>query len=209
MADGSIWVTSLWEWQLGVYSAGFFSSSSSSYVVLWDSKTPHRATSERISCCLETFPPSWLPPQDSSQSLTLSSLFLSFIFCPTDFRREWAAFLGAWCPLPASRSCFVEVAQHSDDLFCLFAFLFLNCGGESGLPVLFLHHLRTAGQWYFFLNPYILKVCVYFYHTQTVICFLTNLSDHFFLHVFIFFKSTIGIYYFSRIPLSSLIFFFS
>ena len=84
----------------------------------------------------------------------------------------------------------------------------LNCGGESGLPVLFLHHLRTAGQWYFLLNPYILKVCVYFYHTQTMICFLTNLlSDHFFLHVLIFFKSTIGIYYFSRIPLSSLIFF--
>ena len=31
------------------------------------------------------------------------------------FQREWAAFLGSWCPLPAFRSCFVEVAQHSND----------------------------------------------------------------------------------------------
>ena len=46
----------------------------------------------------------------------LLSLFLSIIFCPTSFWREWAAFLGAWCPLPAFRSCFVEVAQHSNDL---------------------------------------------------------------------------------------------
>ena len=43
-------------------------------------------------------------------------LFLSFIFCPTSFWREWAALLGAWCPLPVFRSCFVEVAQHSNDL---------------------------------------------------------------------------------------------
>ena len=34
--------------------------------------------------------------------------FLSFIFFPTSFRRQWAAFLGAWCSLPAFRSCFVE-----------------------------------------------------------------------------------------------------
>ena len=60
--------------------------------------------------------PSQLPPQDGSLSLTLLSLFLSFIFCPTSFRREWAAFLGVQCPLPAIRSCFVEVAQHSNDL---------------------------------------------------------------------------------------------
>ena len=62
---------------------------------------------------METSPPSRLPSQDRSPSLTLLSLFL---FCPTSFRREWAAFLGAWCPPPAFRSCFVEVAQHSNDL---------------------------------------------------------------------------------------------
>ena len=32
------------------------------------------------------------------------------------FRRQWAAFLGAWCPLPAFRSCFVEFAQRSNVL---------------------------------------------------------------------------------------------
>ena len=51
--------------------------------------------------------PSW----DGSPSLTLLSLFLSFIFFPTSFRRQWAAFLGAWCPLLAFRSCFVEFTQ--------------------------------------------------------------------------------------------------
>ena len=85
------------------------------YVALWDSKTPHRPAGERVSCCLETSP-SRLPPQDLSLSLTLLSLFLSFIFCPTSFWREWAAFLSVWCLLPAFRSCFVEVAQLSNDL---------------------------------------------------------------------------------------------
>ena len=60
--------------------------------------------------------PSRLPPQDRSPSLTLLSLLLSFMFCPTSFRRERAAFLDAWCPLPAFRSCFVEVDQHSNAL---------------------------------------------------------------------------------------------
>ena len=75
----------------------------------------HRPASERVSYCLETSL-SWLPPQNGSPSLTLLSLFLSFIFCSTSFWRQWAAFLGAWCPPPAFRSCFVEFAQHSNDL---------------------------------------------------------------------------------------------
>ena len=37
---------------------------------------------------------------------------LKFIFFTTFFQRQWAAFLGAWCPLPAFRSCFVEFTQH-------------------------------------------------------------------------------------------------
>ena len=36
-----------------------------------------------------------LPSQDGSPSLALLSLFLSFIFCPTSFQRQWAAFLGS------------------------------------------------------------------------------------------------------------------
>ena len=63
------------------------------------------------------FPGVWKLPllrllsQDGSSSLALLSLFLSFIFCPTSFRRQWASFLGAWCPLLAIRSCFVKFAQ--------------------------------------------------------------------------------------------------
>ena len=64
------------------------------------------------------FPAVWklLPLQVGSPSLTLLSLFLSFIFCPTSFQRQKAAFLGAWRPLPVFRDCFVEFAQRSNDL---------------------------------------------------------------------------------------------
>ena len=68
------------------------------------------------------------------------SLFVFYILSYL-FQREWTAFLSAWCPSPAF-SCFVEVAQHSNDL--------LICGGESGLPVLFLCHLGTIPQTFFF-----------------------------------------------------------
>ena len=50
---------------------------------------------------LREFPGAWklpllrLPSWDGSLSLTLLSLFLSFIFFPTSFQRRWAAFLGA------------------------------------------------------------------------------------------------------------------
>ena len=83
-----------------------------SYVALWDSKTPPRPACERVSYCLEPSTSSRLPPQDGSLSLTL----LSLIFCPISFWREWAAFLSAWCPLPAFGNCFVEVSHHSNDL---------------------------------------------------------------------------------------------
>ena len=78
-----------------------------------------------------------LPSQDGSPSLPLLSLFLSFIFCPTSFLRQWVAFLGAWYSLPALRSCFVEFTQRSNVLWWI-------CWGESDLPILFLCHLRTA-----------------------------------------------------------------
>ena len=79
-------------------------------------KLPHRPACERVSYCVETSPASQLPPQDGSPSLDLLPLFLSFIFCSTSFRREWAAFLDGWCPLPVFRSCFVVFAQHSNGL---------------------------------------------------------------------------------------------
>ena len=49
------------------------------YVAFWDSKTPHRLNCERVSYYVKTSPPSRLPPQDRSPSLTLFSLFVLYI----------------------------------------------------------------------------------------------------------------------------------
>ena len=83
------------------------------------SVVPRLATDSAV----KVFPGVWkllsilrLPSWDGAPSPPLLSLFLSFIFFPTSFWRQWAAFLGAWCPLPAFRSCFVEVTQHSNVL---------------------------------------------------------------------------------------------
>ena len=84
-----------------------------SYVALWDS--PQTRLWEGFPL-FGNFSSFRLPPQNRSSSLTLLSLLLFFIFCPTSFPREWAAFLDAWCPPPAFRSCFGEVAQHSNDI---------------------------------------------------------------------------------------------
>ena len=81
------------------------------YVALCASKAHHRLSSESISWCLETSLFLRLPSRDRALSLPLLSLFLSFIFFPTSFQRQWAAFLGSRCPLPAFRSCFVEFTQ--------------------------------------------------------------------------------------------------
>ena len=67
--------------------------------------------------------------------LKWSLLFWSFIFRPTAFQKEWAAFMGAWCPLPVFRNCFVEVALSIQMIF------WWICGGKSGLPVLFLQYV--------------------------------------------------------------------
>ena len=73
---------------------------------------------------VRVFPGVWkllsrLPSQDGAQSLPRLSLFffLSFIFFPTSFQRQWVAFLGACCPLLAFRSCFVEFTQRLNVLF--------------------------------------------------------------------------------------------
>ena len=115
VVDVSIWATSPLGVVVSCIFCGFYLFFPPGYVALWDSKTTHRPAGERVSWCLETSL-LILPPQDWSPSLSLLSLFLSFIFCPTSFWRQWAAFLGAWCPLQAFRSCFVVFAQHSNDL---------------------------------------------------------------------------------------------
>ena len=93
---------------------------------------------------VRVFPGVWklLPFLDSLPGmdlwpLPLLSLFLSFIFCPTSFWRQWAAFLGAWCPLPAFRVVLWN-------LLSVQMFFHWTWEEESGLPILFLCHLRTA-----------------------------------------------------------------
>ena len=58
---------------------GFVLFFPSSYVPLWGSKTPHRPAGDRVSWCLETSPPSRLPPWEGFPSLTLLSLFIVYI----------------------------------------------------------------------------------------------------------------------------------
>ena len=75
--------------------------------------------------------PSQLPPWNEFLSLTLLSLFLSFIFCPTSFQREWAV-----------------LCQHSEvvswKLLSIQMIFWWICGEESGLPILLLHQLRAT-----------------------------------------------------------------
>ena len=84
------------ELPLDTYSVGFnyLFIFPPSYVVLCGSKAHHRLGSESVSWCLETSLFLRLPSWDRALSLPLLSLFLSFIFFPTSFRRHWASFLG-------------------------------------------------------------------------------------------------------------------
>ena len=100
VADAGVCAASpLRELPLGTKSVGFnyLFIFPPCYVARCASKAHHRLARESVSWCVETSLPSSFPPQDRSLSLTLLSLFLSFIFSPTSFQREWAAFLGAWC----------------------------------------------------------------------------------------------------------------
>ena len=138
MVDTSVWATLLGVVVRHVLCVVFFFFFfSPSYVAHWDSKTPHRPASERVSWCLETSPPSWLPPWNGSPFLTLLFLFLSFIFCLPPFKENRLPF---WVPgVPC---------QHSEvvlwNLLSVQMIFWWICGGESCLPILFLHHLRTA-----------------------------------------------------------------
>ena len=124
-----------WQSHIGTYSVVFCFSLS--YIALWDSKTPHRLTCGSISYCVETSPPSCLPPQDRSPSLVFFSAFLSFIFVLPPFEENGLPFWvsGVLC-------------QHSEvvlwKLLNIQMSFWWMCLGESGLSVLFLHHLGTT-----------------------------------------------------------------
>ena len=144
VVDASIWGTSLlavevllcWQLQLGAYPVGGFSSQLCCPLKFQNSPQTHPWEGFLLFGNFFTTP----SPGLVSVAKSFVSLFVFYILSYL-FQREWTAFLSAWCPLPAF-SCFVEVAQHSNDL--------LICGGESGLPVLFLCHLGTTPQTFFF-----------------------------------------------------------
>ena len=102
-------------WELHIICEFYLFIFPPGYVALWDSKTPPQTCSWEDFLVFGNFF-FRTPSQDGSPSLTLLSLFLSFIYFLTSFWRQWAAFLGAWYPLSAFRSCFVEFAQSSSVL---------------------------------------------------------------------------------------------
>ena len=63
---------------------------------LWFQGSP-QTRSESVSWCLKTS--LFKTPFPGRSSVPTSFVFLSFIFFPTSFRRQWAAFLGAWCTI--------------------------------------------------------------------------------------------------------------
>ena len=95
--------------------------------------------------------------QEGAPSLPLLSLFLSFVFFPTSFWRQWAAFLGAWCPLPAIRIVLWN-------LLSVQMFFWWIYGGESGLHIVFLCHVRTAPAFE------ILAFSIYIFSPQNDVC---------------------------------------
>ena len=117
VVDENVWATSPLAVVVRCVICGFYLFIFSSWLCCsLRLQNSHRPVGERVSWCLETSPLLRIPPWDGSPSLTHLPLFLSFIFCPTSFQRQGAAFLGAWCPSPVFRSCFVVFAQHSSGL---------------------------------------------------------------------------------------------
>ena len=106
------------------------------YITLWDSKTPHRPTGERVSWCLETSPPSWLLLWDGSLSLTLLSVCILYFVLP-HFRENGLPF---WMPGVLHQRSEV-VLWKLPGIQMIFWWI---SWGESGLPFLFLCHFRTS-----------------------------------------------------------------
>ena len=103
------------------------------------SEVPRLATDSAV----RVFPGVWkllsflrLPSRDGSPSLPLLSLFLSFVFLPP-FEDNGLLF---WVP---DVLCWHSELVLWNWLSIQMVFWWI-CGGESGFPILFLHHLRTS-----------------------------------------------------------------
>ena len=101
------------------------------------------------------FPSQEGSPIPRAPSLPPLSPFSSFIFFPTCFWRQWSAFLVA-----------DVLCQHSEvvlwNVLSVERFFWWICGGESGLPVLFLCHLRTTLTFLFYLSFLSLTIFISF-----------------------------------------------
>ena len=136
VVDTSVWATSPLGVAFRCVFCVFFFFSHPGFVALWDSKTPHRPASERVSCCLETSPPSQLPPWEGSLFLFCLSFCLLYFVLPT-FEKNRLPF---WVPGVLYQCS--EVALWK--LFSIQMMFWWICRGESGLPVIFLCYLGTA-----------------------------------------------------------------
>ena len=128
-----------WELPLGTESVGFnyLFIFPPGYVVLWGSKAHHRLASEyflvfgNLSLFKDSFPMTDLFPY-----LFCLSFYLLYFFLPP-FKDNGLLF---WVP--------DVLCWHSEvvlwNLLSVQMFFWWICWGESGLPVLFLRHLRTA-----------------------------------------------------------------
>ena len=131
--DMGIWATS----PLGVVVrrvfCGVFFFSPPSYVALWDSKTPHRPAGAvwKLLLVYDSLPRTGLGPW----IFCLSFYLLYFVLPP--FKENGLPF---WVS-SVLRQCSEVVLRKLPGIQMIFWWIF---GGESGLPVLFLCHLRTA-----------------------------------------------------------------
>ena len=126
-----------------------------SCVALWGSKAHHRHASESVSWCLETSLFLRLPSQDGAPFLYLClSFYILYFFLPP-FEENGLLF---WVP--------DVLCRHSEvvlwNLLSVQIFFWWICGGESGLPVLFLCHLRTTLTFLFYLSFLSLTIFISF-----------------------------------------------
>ena len=108
------------------------------FVALCASKARHRLGSESVSWCLETSLFLRLPSWDGAQSLPLLSLFFVFYIFSYLLSKTMGCFSGCLMSSASIQKLFLWI------LFSVWMFFWWICGGESGLPVLFLCHLRTV-----------------------------------------------------------------
>ena len=84
-------------------------------------------------------------PGQNSVPPSFVSFFVFYIFSYL-LSKTWVAFLGAWCPLPAFRSCFVEFTQRLNALL-------MNLWGRKCFP-----HPTPPPSWLLLLSSLLMKV---------------------------------------------------